>query len=187
MTNIRPGCGFNPYLTVWCPLWKDRERGGVYLRQNLLREISAEILGSIVDQQPATGKKAIRHRGQILPGIQEKHHLFHLELTARAYMWKQSVPGTNIKLVDIDGNIRDRSLLQFSKGSLPPVHQLSIENRQDEVAFGWSNDPTLNRGSSDVQNLSQPIPFLVIIFNRCRPKFCDVHDLSTPLFNGTGA
>jgi len=28
MTNIRPGCGFNPYLTVRSPLEKDGERGG---------------------------------------------------------------------------------------------------------------------------------------------------------------
>ena len=53
--------------------------------------------------------------------------------------------GTNIKAFDIEGNIRDLSLLQFSKGSLPPVLQLSIENRQGEIAIGWSNDPELPR------------------------------------------
>jgi len=53
--------------------------------------------------------------------------------------------GTNIKAFDVDGNIRDLSLLQFSKGSLPPVLQLSIENRQGEVTIGWSNDPELAR------------------------------------------
>ena len=62
----------------------------------------------------------------------------------------------------------------------------SIENRQGEIAFGWSNDPALNSGSPDVHDLSLPIPFLGILFNRCRPKFWGVHDLSTPLLNRPG-
>lgn len=53
--------------------------------------------------------------------------------------------GANGKAFDSAGNIMEMSMLKFSNGSLPPVHQVKSVKNEGNLEVSWFNDPNLAR------------------------------------------
>ena len=53
--------------------------------------------------------------------------------------------GANGKAFDSEGNLIELSMLTFSKGNLPPAHQVKSVKKEGNLEVSWVNDPNVAR------------------------------------------